>query len=123
MISTATDSTVVWYIISLRALCCQRQYNIAPTISNIPDSLDGKPDGSTANPMRALTGNLMALMAHLITLTATNRAVVTKGTASAKNPDIYLHTVKAGSEESTQPFITKAITSAVKPTAASSKPR
>ena len=58
-----------------------------PTISNIPHSLVGKPDSSAANPMRALAGNPMAFMAHLIASTATNRAVVTKGTASANKPE------------------------------------
>ena len=71
--TTVTNSTVVWNSISLKALCCQRQYYVVPTVNNAPSSLDGRPDSSTANPM--------------IISTATNSAVaiVTEGNASAKN--------------------------------------
>ena len=100
--TTVTNSTVVWNSISLKALCCQRQYYVVPTVNNAPGSLDGRPDSSTANPM--------------IISTATNSAVaiVTEGNASAKNSNRYLHTVKGGSTVSIQHFITKTITSAAK---------
>ena len=100
--TTITNSTVVWNSILLKALCCQRQYYVVPTVNNAPGSLDGRPDSSTANPM--------------IISTATNSAVaiVNEGNASAKSSNRYLHTVKGGSTVSIQHFITKTITSAAK---------
>ena len=63
----------------------QRQCYVVPSISNTPD-------GSKANPMKALTKNPMVFMAHPMASTETGRAVVTKGTASAltENPMVFM---------------------------------
>ena len=70
----------------------QRQCYVVPSISNTPD-------GSKANPMKALTKNPMVFMAHPMASTATGRAVVTIGTALiTENPMAFLAHPMASTE-------------------------
>ena len=88
----------------------QRQCYVVPSISNTPD-------GSKANPMKALTKNPMVFMAHPMASTATGRAVVTKGTASTltENPMVFM-THPMASTVTGRAVVTKGTASVKNPT-------